>query len=153
MSDISENRRVRFGNLPSVGKADVIAASEMWLDDLIRAPWATREAMKLAAHLVNYMLSANRAILHVREIETTLQLNREEINRALNLMRLFRTVATFTVEKDEVQAGLYLSGQQMLRLVELRQRQFALLAAHREPAPDGGSHAVARVAGQVTANS
>lgn len=124
---MTENRRVRFSNLGEVGKGEIIAASELWLEDLIRAPWATREAMKLAAHLVNYMLSANRAILHVREMETMLQLNREEINRALGLLRLFRAISSFSVEKDEVCASLYLSTAQMIRLIEMKKRQLALL--------------------------
>ena len=85
--------------------------------------------MKLAAHLVNYMLSANRAILHIREMETLLQLNREEISRALHLMRLFRAVTDFSIDKDEVRASLYLSTLQMLRLIDLRKRQLALVSA------------------------
>ena len=94
-----ENRRARFGNLPGVGKDEITTAAEIWLEDIVRAPWATREAMKLAAHLVNYMLSANRTYLHIREMETQLQLNREEINRALSLMRLFRVITAFAVKR------------------------------------------------------
>lgn len=123
-----ENRRVRFGNLPGVGKAEIVVAGEIWLEDVVRAPWASREAMKLAAHMINYMLTANRAILHIREMETQLQLNREEINRALNLLRLFRAISEYAIEKDEVTASLYLSMSQMMRLVEMRKRQLAMLA-------------------------
>ena len=61
-------------------------------------------------------------------METQLQLNREEINRALSLMRLFRVITAFAVEKDEVTATLYLSVLQMLRLIDVRKRQLQMLA-------------------------
>ena len=123
-----ENRRVRFENLPGVSKQDIAVTCEIWMDDLMRSPWATKEAMKLAAHLVNYIQAANPASLHVREIETSLQLNREEINRGLGLMRLFRFVSTFTIEKDEVRASLKLSQIQILRILEMRAKYLRLLS-------------------------
>jgi hypothetical protein len=117
-----ENRRVRFGNLERVDKFQLAVACEIWLDDVLRAPWSTREAMRIGAHLVNYIQSANASILFVREIETALQLNREEINRAMNLLRLFRAISDFKIERDEIRASLNLSTLQTIRLLEVVER-------------------------------
>ena len=82
--------------------------------------------MKLGAHFMNYIQAANPASLALREMETLLQLNREELNRALNLMKLFGTLSSFLVEKDDVRASLTLSPVQILRMLEMKARFMAL---------------------------
>lgn len=124
-----ENRRVRFTN---VGKLDTLSlglACEVWLKDLVRAPWASREAMKLSAHMMNYVRMANPANMQLREMETLLQLTRDEINRALGLMKLFGVLSTYAVEKDDVRASLTLSPVQTLEMLELQARYLAVAPA------------------------
>jgi hypothetical protein len=123
-----EKRLVRFGNMAKLDKADIALACDIWLHDLVNAPWATREAMKLAAHLTTYVRAANPAALYLREMETLLQLNRDEINRAMNLMKLFGVLSAFTIEKDDVRACLHFSSLQSLRMLELRMRYLSLVA-------------------------
>ena len=129
-----ENRRVRFTNLGKIERCELGFACEIWLDDLVKAPWATREAMKLAAHLMNYVRMANPANMQLREMETVLQLSREEINRSFSLMRLFGTVSAFAIEKDDVRASLTLSPMQILKMLELKARYVALVGSTREEA-------------------
>ena len=88
----------------------------------------TREAMKLGAQFVNYIQSANQATLQLREIETVIQLNREEVNRSINLMKLFRVVKDFTIDKDEIKASLHLSTSQIMQLLEMRVRYLQFLS-------------------------
>ncbi len=132
-SDVSgetvlEKRLVRFGNLAQLDRSEIALACDIWLQDLVTAPWVTREAMKLAAHLTAYVRAANPAALYLREMETLLQLNREEINRAMGLMKLFGVLSEFVIEKDNVRASLNFSTLQSLRMLELRVRHVSLVA-------------------------
>lgn len=123
-----ENRRVRFSNLEKIGKVELGLACDIWLRDLAAAPWASREAMKLGAHFMNYIRAANPANLSLREVETVLQLNREELSRALNLLKLFAVLSSYTVEKDDMKASLTLSPVQILQMLEMKHRFMALAA-------------------------
>ena len=133
-----DNRRVRFTNVEKLGRIELDLACDIWLRDLSAAAWASREAMKLGAHFMNYVRAANPANLALREMETILQLNREELNRALNLMKLFGVLSSFTVDKDDVRANLTLSPLQLLRMLEAKMRFMSLasgqLAAKAAPA-------------------
>jgi hypothetical protein len=124
--DMIENRRVRFANVEKLDRVELGFACEIWLDDLVGAPWASREAMKLGAHLMNYIRGANPANLQLREMEMVLQLTREELNRAFNLLKLFGALTAYTVDKDDVRASLVLSPMQVLQMLELRARFMAL---------------------------
>jgi hypothetical protein len=42
-----DQRRVRFASVDGIAREDLPLAYEVWLDEFIRAPWMTREAMKL----------------------------------------------------------------------------------------------------------
>ena len=126
-----ENRRVRFGNLAQVEMCEIELACDIWLTDLVKAPWVSNQAMKLAAHMVGYIRASNPANLQVREMETSLQLTRDEINRALGLMRLFGALTAFSVDKDDVRATLYLSPLQNFRRIELGARHPAMASEPR----------------------
>lgn len=124
---VLEKRLVRFGNLAKLDKAEIALACDIWLHDVVNAPWATREVMKLSAHLMAYVRAANPAALHLREMETLLQLGREEINRSMALMKLFGVLSSFSIEKDDVRASLHFSSLQGLRMLELRMRYLSLV--------------------------
>ena len=129
-----ENRRVRFTNVEKLGKIELDLACDIWLRDLVAAAWSTRETMRLGAHFMNYIRAANPASLNFREIETVLQLNREEINRALHLMKLFGILSAYTAEKDDVRANLTLSPLQILRMLEMKMRFVSLASGTVVPA-------------------
>lgn len=118
----SERRRVRFVNLDGFDRTDITMAAEIWLNDLVGAQWATPEAMKLAAHMAAYIRSASTNTLLFRELETQLQLTREQVTRALSMMKIFGFVSVFVIEREDVRASLYLSSLQRLRLFEAKDR-------------------------------
>lgn len=118
----AEQRRVRFVNLDGFDRADINMAAEIWLDDIVQKPWATIEAMKLAAHMVNYIRAASTTPLVFREIETLLQLTREQVTRALSLMKIFGCVSAYVIEREDMRAGLLLNSLQKLRLLEAKDR-------------------------------
>ncbi|MGQ0672462.1 MAG: hypothetical protein ACT4N2_06220 [Hyphomicrobium sp.] len=117
-----EQRRIRFSSLESLLREDLRLAGEVWLDDIIRAPWATRESMKIAAHLVRYMFDPKSIYATVRGIERELLLPREEIERALTLMRIFHVVDEFVIDRDEIRIALNLADLQRLRVLEVKER-------------------------------
>lgn len=117
-----DQRRVRFVNLDGFDRADVTMAAEIWLQDLVNSPWATPEVMKLGAHMVNYIRSASTNSLVFRELETVLQVTREQVGRALSLLRIFGFVSAFVIEREDMRAGLLLNSLQKLRLLEAKDR-------------------------------
>lgn len=129
-----EQRRVRFATIEGLTRDDLPLAGEVWLDDVIKAPWSSREAMKVASQLVKYMAKADASYLSLREMDRDCQLHREDVQRALTLMRTFMAIDAFTLDKDEVRAALNLSLIQRLRVLEARKRLLEL-AAEREQVP------------------
>lgn len=119
---MTDQRRARFGAIEGLGATDVVLAGEAWLEDVVRAPWATKEAMKLAAQILRYLSLAEPRFLSLVTMETQLQLSREEVRRSLALMQSMNAVQTFAMEKDSINAVLHLSQFQVLRVLEARQR-------------------------------
>ncbi len=79
----TEQRKARFGAIEGLEQADAVLAGEVWLEDLMRAPWATKESMKLAAQMLRYIGNGDDRILSLVTMETQLQLAREEVRRSL----------------------------------------------------------------------
>ena len=122
-----DQRRLRFSDIESLERADLPMASEIWLDDLFRAGWITREAMKLSAYFVRYMARPDANALSLREIESQCQLNADEVRKALVLMRTFGTVEAFLIDRNDIRVGLRLSFMQRLRTLEAKSRFSQLL--------------------------
>lgn len=135
-----DHRRVRFASIDGIGREDLALAREVWLEDLVKASWASREAMKLGAHFMRYMAMAAATVVSLREIEVQAQLTREDVRRALTLMQTFGAISSFSIDRDEVKVALVLSLLQRLRVLETRRRFNELLGAdavlpwHAEPA-------------------
>jgi len=119
---MTDLRRARFGAIEGLSPTDVVLAGEAWLEGVVGAPWATKEAMKLAAQILRYLTSADPRFLSLVTMETQLQLSREEVRRSLALMQSMNAVQTFSMEKDTINAVLHLSQFQVLRVLETRQR-------------------------------
>ena len=125
---MSEHRRLRFSDILGIERSDLPFACDIWLEDINRAPWVSREVMKLSAYFVRYMMKPDANALSLREVETQIQMPPEELRKALVLMRNFNAVEGFLIERNDIRVGLKLSYMQRLRTLEARSRFAALLA-------------------------
>jgi hypothetical protein len=132
---MSEQRRIRFSTIEGLTREDLPLAAEIWLDDVFHSPWASREAMKLAAHFVRYMADPDPTRVIVREIEREYQLVRDDLQRALVLMRNFMAIDGYTIDKDDIKVALNLSLLQRLRVLEKRRRLVELSRPDASAAP------------------
>jgi hypothetical protein len=119
---VSEHRRLRFSDIQGIERSDLPFACDIWQDDVFRAPWATREVMKLAAYFVRYMSKPDSNALTLRELEGQIQMPQEEVRKTLVLMRNFNAVEGFLIERNDIRVGLKLTHMQ-------RMRRFATLLA------------------------
>lgn len=122
-----EMRRVRFGNVEGLRRAHLGTAGEIWLADLCSTVWATREAMKLGALLVRYMIAPDPTQLDFGNIEAQIQVGREDVKFAVRLMQLYRAIEAFSTETDGIRAALHLTSVQRLKVIETHVRLDALL--------------------------
>ena len=125
---MSEHRRLRFSDIMGIERSDLPFACDIWLEDIYRAPWGTREVMKLAAYFVRYMSKPDANALSIREVESQIQMAPEELRKTLVLMRAFNAVEGFLIERNDIRVGLKLSHMQRLRVLEARSRFAVLLA-------------------------
>lgn len=130
-----EARRVRFESIEGLQRRDLGIAGEVWLDDVCASKWASREAMKLAGHLVRYMSMPDARQVALARIEHQLQLTREEISTALRQLRHHWAIEAFSVSGDELRVALHLTVLQRLRVLEARHRLEFLM---RQTAPEPG---------------
>lgn len=119
---MSELRRVRFASIEGLGREDLPLACEIWLDDLFRAPWVTRDAMKLGAYFVRYMADPDPQSMTLSEIERECHLIRDDIHRALKLMQSFTAADAFAIDTDDLRVALNLTILQRVRVLETRWR-------------------------------
>jgi hypothetical protein len=131
-----EQRRVRFEEIDGLRRSDLEAAGEVWLADVCAAPWASREATKLAAFLVSYMNDPEARQLSLPGLEAQVQIGRDETKFALRLLKLYRAISAFTIEGMEVRVALRLTTLQRLRVLEARFRLAELI--QMRPAEPGG---------------
>lgn len=129
-----EQRRVRFSNIDGLERQDLAIAGEVWLEELARAPWITREAIKLATHFVRYMRAPDPERMILREIESEVQLGREDMLKTLKQMRTYGAIESFTCDRTDLRVALHLSFLQRLRVLEVTAR-FAELAMQRGRSP------------------
>lgn len=125
---MSDQRRLRFSDIQGIERCDLPFACDIWLEDLFRAPWVTREVMKLSAYFVRYMMNPESNALTLREVESQCQMPPEELRKALTLMRAFNAVEGFLIERTDIRVGLKLTHMQRLRTLEARSRFTQLLS-------------------------
>ena len=131
---MQEKRRVRFSNIGDLGRADVPVAGEIWLRDLGNAPWATRETMRLATHLVRYMIQPDDIIVSFEQLESQCQLGRDDVLKALAMMRNYGFAEAFAFDDDCLKVALHLSTLQRFETLELTDR-YVELAERRRKSP------------------
>ena len=76
--------------------------------------------MKLGAHLASYIRAASTTSLLFRELETVIQVTRDQVQRAMGMMRLFGYVQAFSIEREEMKVAMRLSSLQRLRVLEVK---------------------------------
>jgi hypothetical protein len=117
-----EQRRVRFASIDGIERADLPIAAEIWVDDIGRQSWATREVLKLAVLLKRYMSSPDPRDLLLRSIEMRTQVDRKQVQEALRQMQMFGVIEAFNIEGDVVRVSLALTVLQRLQTREVRHR-------------------------------
>ncbi len=119
---MNDQRRVRFATLGIMTREDLPICVDIWLEDTLKAPWATRETMKLAGVLANYIMKPSPEAVRLRAIEDQHQLQKVQVRRALGLMSLYCAIEGFSLADDEIRAAMRLSRLQMLRALEVKQK-------------------------------
>lgn len=122
-----DQRRVRFASIDGINREDLPLACEIWQEDLFKAPWVTREAMKLGTHLMRYIRKVAPNALNLREIEAAYSLSIDDVRKALQLMRTFGSIESFICEREDLRVALTLTFQQRLKVLEIKNR-FATLS-------------------------
>lgn len=117
-----EKRRVRFADIEGIGRSDLLIASEVWVDDISRQPWATRDIIKLATLLKRYMTAGEPKDMLFRSIERISQLDRNIVVESLRQMQMLGVVEAYVVDGEVVRVSLRLSMLQRLRVLEARRR-------------------------------
>jgi hypothetical protein len=137
-------RKVRFAATDGIERADLPLAYEVWLEDLYKASWVPKEAMKLGCHLVRYMVRPDPAMLSFSQFETVCQLTPEEGRKTLQIMKVFGVVQDYVCERSDIRVTLNLSLTQRLRVLEMKQRFLAALGSGMDIpwAPPAGFPAV-----------
>lgn len=116
-----EQRRVRFSSLGVLTREDLPLAVDVWLEDAVKSPWATKETMKIAGILTRYILEPEPSSLSLSSIEDMHHIPSEPARRALAMLSLFGLVSAYTTARGEVNAALRLSQLQMLRILEAKE--------------------------------
>lgn len=137
---MQDKRRVRFYNLSGLTRRDLPLISEVWLQDIQRAQWATREVMTLAGFLIRYVTTPDPALLLPWRMTSITRLEPDEVLRALQMMHANFVIEAFSIENGVVKVSLRLSSLQRLRVLESKLRLIELheaLGIH-EPSPGDG---------------
>lgn len=130
-----EKRRVRFACIDGIERSDIGIAAEVWLDDIARRSWATREVLKLATLMKRYMTGPDPRDMVLRTIERMTGLDRKMMQEALRQMQMFGVVEGYGIDGDIVRVSLTLTVLQRLRVLEVRHRLHALGAPLADAVP------------------
>jgi len=117
---MNEQRRVRFASLEPFTRDDLPLIVEVWRDDVVRAPWASRETMKLAGILTSYILSPASHIVALDGLENLHHLQKQEVQRALGMLSIFGLVEAFNIDGNQLRVALRLTLMQTVRVSELK---------------------------------
>jgi hypothetical protein len=131
---VYEQRRVRFSNIDGLERQDLAIAGEVWLEEICRAPWVTRDVKKLANHFVRYMRDPRPERMLLHEIESEVQLGRDDMLKTLKQMRTYGAVEAFSCERTDLRVSLNLTFLQRLRVLEVT-RRFGELCGARGHSP------------------
>ena len=115
---MQDKRCVRFASVGEMTEQELGLAIDVWLDDALKAPWATKESMKLAGVLCTYMRTDNANGISLKSIEDLYQLNADAARRSLVVFQLYGMIESSSIDGNELCAALRLSSLQALRVIE-----------------------------------
>ncbi len=122
-------RRIRFATIDGLRRSDLTLACDIWAEDVYRAPWGSRDTMKLAAFLVRYITEGTGpGLATLGSVELRTQLGRDEVKQALKILHLYRAVEAYSIEKNELRVALRLSEVQRALVLEAAERLETLMA-------------------------
>lgn len=119
----------RFCNFEAENAGDLELMSELWLLDVCAAPWVSREAQKLAAYVVTIIGSGKTTDVYLRDLETSMNILPEETARGLRLLKAFRVVDDFLIDKGKLALTIRVGKLQLLKFLEAKDKLAALTAA------------------------
>lgn len=119
----------RYCNFEAENADDLELMSELWLLDVCAAPWVSREAQKLAAYIVTIVGSGRTSDVYLRDIESSMNILPEETARGLRLLKAFRVVEDFLIEKGKLTLTIRVSKLQLLKYLDAKDKFAALAAA------------------------
>lgn len=119
----------RYCNFQAENAGDLELMSEIWLLDVCAAPWVSREAQKLAAYVVTIISSGRASDVYLRDLETSMNILPEETARGLRLLKAFRVVDDFLIDKGKLVLTIRVGKLQLLKFLEAKEKLTALTAA------------------------
>ncbi len=119
----------RYCNFEAENADDLELMSELWLLDVCAAPWVSREAQKLAAYIVTIIGSGKTSDVYLRDLETNMNILPEETARGLRLLKAFRVVDDFLIDKGKLALTIRVSKLQLLKYLDAKDRLAALTSA------------------------
>lgn len=115
-----------YANFTAESARDLDLMSEIWLLDVCGAPWVSREAQKLSAFIVMVLGGGRPGEIYLRDIESILNIMPEETNRGLKLLKVFRAIEDFHIDKGKLTLSVRVGHLQRLHMLEAREKLVAL---------------------------
>lgn len=129
VSDATARRStVHFAAVDFIDADERGIAAEVWLDDICRAPWPSKEALKIGAFLSRLAAEGTTTPLHLKDIESRYNIQQGEITMSLNMLQTFRTIEGFDSDRGQIVVRLRLGLLQSIRVREAYARHVALNA-------------------------
>lgn len=141
---------VRIANYTAASPDDLRDICDIWLDNICSAGWSTREAHRVAAFLTTCVYGNRTGDLYLRDLESSLNIQTEESQRALKLLKLFGVIDEVQIERGKITVEIRIKTQQRLQLAKARAEIASLAAAEAEQALQSGITALRAVAQQGT---
>ena len=117
-----EKRYLRFASIAGIERRDLPVAAEIWLDEISKSSWATREIIQLATHFTRYIREPDPALLKCLRIERDCSIDKPGLIDSLRLMVSYGAAEGFEIDGDVLLASLSLSYLQRLRVLEVKCR-------------------------------
>lgn len=144
---------VRASNFAPSSPEELRDLCDIWLDTICSAGWSTREAQRVAAFLTTCLAAKREGDLYLRDLESALNIQPEETQRALKLLKLFSVIDELQIDRGKLIVDVRFTLEQRVRLAEANGKLQHLAQAQTDRAVDAGIAALRTVATKsVTAN-
>lgn len=114
--------------MTGINEHDLPLAAEIWLDDLSRQSWVTREILKLANLFKRYLDQPDPKMLALSNVETECHVDKDSIIEAVRQMYSYGAVKGYAIDNSALRVSLHLSVLQRLRVIDAGQQWATQLA-------------------------